>query len=99
MEYGLAVAGGLQGVTASLDVGAQRLVVVDLAVEDEPERAILVGDRLPAAGEVDDAQPADAQTGVTAEFETVVIGPAVTDRGGHPGHDVAVRRAIEIHDS
>ena len=40
---------------------AQRAVVVDLAVEDDPARAVLVGHRLRAAGEVDDRQPAMAE--------------------------------------
>ena len=36
-------------------------VVVDLAVEDDPDRAVLVGLRLGAGVEVDDAQPAEGQ--------------------------------------
>ena len=39
-----------------LELGAQLDVVEDLAVEDDPDRAVFVVDRLLAAREVDDAQ-------------------------------------------
>ena len=39
----------------------QILVIVDFAVADQGDRAVLVMDRLVAAGEVDDGQPAEAE--------------------------------------
>ena len=47
---------------ARLELGPQRGVVVDLAVEDDPDRPVLVGHRLVAGGrEVDDRQAAMAE--------------------------------------
>jgi hypothetical protein len=40
---------------------AQVLEIIDLAVEDDGDRLILVIDRLVAAGEVDDGKPAMAE--------------------------------------
>jgi hypothetical protein len=55
-----------EGVAQLLELGAQLAVVVDLAVEDEPDRLVLVGDRLVAAGPVDDGEPAVPETHAVA---------------------------------
>ena len=46
---------------AALELGAQLAEVVDLAVEDDADRAVLVEDRLVAARQVDDRQAAHPQ--------------------------------------
>jgi hypothetical protein len=46
---------------ACLELAPQVAVVVDLAVEDDPDGAILVADRLLAVVEIDDAQPPHAE--------------------------------------
>ena len=51
----------VERVPAGVELRAQLAIVVDLAVEDHPDRAVLVADRLMAAGEIDDAQPAHAE--------------------------------------
>ena len=48
MEDRLAVPGGLEPVTRALELGSQRAEVVDLSVEDQPERVVFVGERLVA---------------------------------------------------
>ena len=60
-------------------------VVVDLAVEDQPERVVLVGHRLVAGGEVDDAETAEPEADgvVRGDVEAVGVGAAVGDGGGH----------------
>ena len=45
------------------DVG----VVVDLAVEDDPDRAVFVRQRLLAGGQIDDAQAAVAERGLVVD--------------------------------
>ena len=57
----LGVAVGRKTWPRALEVAPQLAVVVDLAVEDDPDGAVLVGDRLMAAFEVDDAEPAHRQ--------------------------------------
>src|SRR4030095_16055240 len=49
MEDGLGVAAGAVAVAARFESRPERGVVVDLAVEDDPDRAVLVAHRLPAA--------------------------------------------------
>ncbi len=50
-------------VALGLELGAQRLVVVDLAVVGDPDGAVLVGHRLVAGGrQVDDRQPPVAES-------------------------------------
>ena len=51
----------VEAVAGGLELAAQLAEVVDLAVEDDPDRAVLVVDRLVAGREVDDAQPAHAE--------------------------------------
>ncbi len=55
----LGVAARRERVPGALQVGAQLAVVVDLAVEDDGDGAVLVEDRLIAGREVDHAQPLD----------------------------------------
>ena len=69
---------------------AQCPVVVDLAVEDEHERAILVAEGLVRPGEIDDGQTPETQGG-PAVFEIPFgIGAAVCDGIGHGDDDGAV---------
>ena len=58
MDDHLGVAVRAEAVPARLELGADVGEVVDLAVEDDPDRAVLVGERLIAGREIDDAQAA-----------------------------------------
>ncbi len=58
-------------------------VVVDLAVEDDPHRAVLVGDGLVPAVQVDDRQPAVAQDRLAAGVQPLIVRTAMADRIGH----------------
>ena len=51
------VAAGSEPMAEPLELVTQLDVVEDLAVEDDPQRAVLVRERLLAAGEVDDREP------------------------------------------
>ena len=51
--FGVALCG--QAMTALLQIGAQLEVIVNLAVEDDMDGAVFVGDGLMTAGEIDDA--------------------------------------------
>ncbi len=61
----LRVSAGPKAVTPGLQSWPMRGVVVDLAVVDEPDRAVLVGHRLIARGQVDNAQAAKAKADLT----------------------------------
>ncbi len=65
---------------------ADRLEVVELAVDDDVERLVFVGDRLIAGGQVDDAQPrvSEARAPVRGRPGRLVVRAAMheTPRGG-----------------
>src|SRR3954469_20939387 len=62
----------------------QRLIVVDLAIEDDVERAVLVRHRLMAAGDVDDAEPAHADRHAGRNMIPAVVGASVPNGVTHP---------------
>jgi len=57
--------------------------IENLAVVDDPDRPVLIGDRLLARFEVDDAQPAHAQGGPAVEVGAVVVRAPMDDGLGH----------------
>ena len=69
----------LQRVAAGEQLLAQLGVVVDLAVEDDDDGAVLVGHRLRAAGDVEDREPPVAEADAVADVEAVAVGAAVDD--------------------
>ena len=75
----VAMAGGFE---LRPDVG----VVVDLAVEDDPDRAVLVRHRLMAGRQIDDAQPPVAERRPIVDEFTGVVWPAMRDDVAHPRH-------------
>ena len=58
-------------------IGGEIGIVVDLAVEHDCNGAIFIEDRLLSAAEIDDAETAMAQTGVSIDKVTVIIWTAV----------------------
>ena len=74
----------------------QRGVVVDLAVEDRPDRAVLVGERLMAAGQVDDRQPPEPQCGMVVAIVARVVRPAVDEPVHHGLERFGRQRAVRI---
>src|SRR5439155_22820662 len=68
-------------------------VVVDLAVQSDPDAAVLVGERLMATRDVDDAEPLGAQghPAQRIEVDALVVGPAMTLRRVHLADCRAVR--------
>jgi hypothetical protein len=73
-------------VSVSLDVLA---MVVDLAVEDDPDGPVLVAHRLRAAGAIDDRQASMPERRRLRVVETVTVRPAMRQRAV----DRAYRRA------
>jgi hypothetical protein len=66
--------------------------VVELPVVRDPERAILVRDRLLAARGIDDRQAAMPERGRAIEEEAVAVGTAMAERSGHSARRALVRR-------
>ena len=76
----LGVAAGAEAVAERLELGAQLDVVEDLAVEDDPQRAVLVGQRLLAGRQVDDGQAGVRQAGALVAIGPELVRPAVPER-------------------
>jgi len=64
--------------------GAHLLVVVDLAVADEPDVASRVGERLAPAADVDDRQPPVPEPGAFDVHSALVVGSAMHETPEHP---------------
>src|SRR5215510_4237403 len=71
---------------------AQLGEVVNFAVEDHPNRAVLVADRLAPRGQVDDREPPHSQRDVLFEIEAFVVRPAMNDGRRHRPRNLFVRR-------
>jgi len=74
--------------TPSLEDLGQLAEVVDFAIEDDAERAALVGDRLLAGGEIDDLQPAVAESNGSVDEVAFLVGPAVAQSGRHAVNEI-----------
>ena len=79
------VAAGAEAVAERFELGAQLDVVEDLAVEDDPERLVLVGERLLPAGQIDDRQPGMRQAGPVVAIGAELVRAAVPERARHVG--------------
>jgi hypothetical protein len=62
---------------------AQLAIIVDLAVEDHPNGSVFVRDRLPAGGQIDDAEAPHAQAHAPFDPIALVIRAAVPDLVAH----------------
>src|SRR5438034_5115361 len=71
---------------APFEIAAQLAVVVDLPVEDDPDRTVLVADRLLPVLKVDDAQPTHSEPDPVAEIDAFIVGTAVDHRAAHGAH-------------
>src|SRR5574339_28828 len=79
----------VEAMPATFQLGAQLDVVEDFAVEDHPDGAVLVADRLVSAFDMDDAQARMRETDMRIVVKPETIGPAMTGRLDHPPEDGA----------
>src|SRR3954453_8799096 len=80
----LGVTAGLEAVALGDNLIVQAGKVVQLAVEDHHDAAVLVGHRLVAAGEVDNTEPPHAEAETAFDEGAPIIGTPVRDRVAHP---------------
>ncbi len=96
MDEDLGVAVGGEPVPEPLQLLAQLAVVVDLAVLDDRDRPVLVGDRLVAVLEVDDREAPGGKSHAVGLEEPVAVRPAMDEPGVHPPHPVEVRACAAL---
>src|SRR2546426_3316086 len=65
------------------ELPAQFAKVVDLSVEDDPDRAILVMNRLVAGRQVDDAEASHAERHTLVHQQPLIVWAAMTNRLTH----------------
>ena len=82
----LRVRRGVEGMPTRLELAAELPEVVDLAVEDDPHRAVLVPDGLAPGLEVDDPQAPHPQAHPRTQMKAVVVGAAMGDDPAHCAH-------------
>src|SRR5205823_8199219 len=90
VDEDLGVAARAEAVAGGLELPPELLVVVDLAVLDDVDGAVLVRDRLVARLEVDDREPAGGERDAAVEERPVAVGPAMPQRRAHRGKAVSV---------
>ena len=93
---GFSIAIGIKGVAEFLELFAQLAIVVDLAIENDPRGAILIVNRLPAAREIDNRQPAHPQAHGPAEIEAVFVRTAMANCVAHPADQMLVNVATIV---
>jgi hypothetical protein len=79
----LRIAGRPQCVPAPLEIAPQLLVVVDLAVEDDPDGPVFVRDRLGAVIEIDDAEAPHADRHAVADVHTLIVRASMRHDAAH----------------
>jgi hypothetical protein len=90
VDQDLGVGGAAEDVTLGGQQGAQRSMIVDLAVVDDLHLAVLVGHGLAALrAEIDDRQPPHSDADAVLRERAPRIGPAVRQRRRH-GDDLLV---------
>src|SRR6516164_11027897 len=83
VDDGFRVAPAAIAVPAGFQVWPQLLVIINLAVVNQPDCSIFVRERLLAGLEVDDAQPAHRQAHILGKMETSFIRAPVYDLPVH----------------
>ncbi len=83
VDHHLGVRPGLESMAELREKVAQALVVVDFAIEDDPERPVFVRDRLMASLDVDDGEPPRGEPGPGVEEGSFIVRTAVGDRSRH----------------
>ncbi len=97
MHQHFRVAARAEGMTLAGQLAAQVLEVVDLTIEDDPDRAILVAQRLRRVRrQIDDRQPPMAEAQAAVEVHAASVGPAMAQHVGHAVEHPPVDPALRL---
>src|SRR5262249_52340976 len=96
-QFGIAASG--QAMARGGELGLEFRILEKLAVLSDPDRAVLIADRLAPAGKVDDRQPPRPQSQTRFDVNLLVIRTTMRYRTGHrqktPGSEVAATVQIK----
>lgn len=90
MENHLGIASGAKPMSGGGELLSKFVVIVDLAIEDDPCRFVFIRDRLMATRYVNDAEPTHPERHGPGDHEAIVIGSAMGDSIAH-GLDTPVQ--------
>src|ERR1044071_5898813 len=96
MDDGFGIAAGAILMAARSQVTAQFVVVVNLAVVNDPDAAVFVADGLVPGFDVDDAEAAHRQADTLAHVEAIVVRAAVDNLAIHVFERRAINRLLRI---
>ena len=85
---------GAELMTFRLEFRAQFRIIVNLAVEDDPDRFLEIRHRLMSPGQVDDGKPAEPEPERAIEEKAVIVRPTMRDGRGHADDRVAIDRLV-----
>src|SRR5215469_8157662 len=74
---------GVEAMPAPLELASQLGEVIDFSIEDGPNRAVFVENRLMSAGNVDDAEAPHSQAGILLREDAFVVRAAMDDGLAH----------------
>ena len=77
------VGGGIETVPGGFELAPELTVVVDLAVEDDPDGAVFVVNRLVPSRQIDDAQTPHSQRHAVGRINSLIVRAAVPDDVTH----------------
>jgi len=101
MHDDLGIGMGAEAMPLPGELFHQLLEIVDLAVEGDRDRVVLVEQGLLAAGDVDDGEPAMAEADAGREMEAAAVRAAMGDAVGHAAKQIRIDRASPraVHDA
>jgi hypothetical protein len=97
VDEALAVSRAAQPVPPPREVLAQLAEVVDLAVEDRHNLAVLAVNGLVTGGHIDDREAPHAERRMLVVVEPRAVGTPVNDHVAHPADQVGVRAQRRRH--
>src|SRR5262249_46590746 len=97
----LGIAGSAESVPPRRKLLLETPIVVDLAVLNDPDGPVLVGNRLVPPLQIDDAEPAHADTDMSVHILAVVVGSAMRQLVTEPSHGGRghTSHCIGVHDT
>ena len=94
VDDGFGVAIGAEAVPLGYEVAPQFLIVVNLAVEDDPNGAILIRNRLVTSVQIDDAEAAHPDGASALDPDTFIVWTAMNNGVTHRPDVIDLSRLI-----
>src|SRR5260370_518199 len=81
---------GAEAMSPVRQLRRERLEIVDLAIERDGDRVVLVEQGLLAAGNIDDGEPAMAESDAGRQMKAAAVGTTMGDAVGHAAEQTGI---------